>query len=93
MSRSRRKTPKMGRTTAVSEKADKVAAHRRARRATKVATDVVARECEDVPVLEVDHPRTGDWEFAKDGKPWFGPGARWRLGIYGVAKRKSLLRK
>ena len=93
MSRSRSKTPKKGIAAAASEKADKVAAHRRARRATKVATEVVAREGEDVPILEVDRPRTGDWEFAKDGKIWFGPGARWRLGIYGVAKRKSLLRK
>jgi hypothetical protein len=89
MSRSRRKTPKKGITTAASEKAEKVKAHRRARRATKVATEVLTREGEDAPLLEVEHPRTGSWQFAKDGKHWFGPGG----GHWWIPKRKSLLRK
>jgi hypothetical protein len=89
MSRSRRKTPKMGITMAASEKAEKVQAHRRVRRATKVATEMLALEGEDAPVLEVEHPRTGSWQFVKDGKCWFGPGG----GLWWIPKRKSLLRK
>jgi hypothetical protein len=89
MSRSRRKTPKKGITAAASEKADKMNAHRRARRATKVAVEVEAREGDDGPIAEVEHPRSGSWRFAKDGKHWFEPGGeQWR-----IPKRKSLLRK
>jgi hypothetical protein len=76
-------------TTAASEKAEKVKAHRRARRATKVAVEVEAREGDDAPIAEVEHPRSGSWQFAKDGKRWFGPGG----GHSSIPKRKPLLRK
>jgi len=74
MSRSRRKTPKIGRTTAASEKADKVEAHRRTRHAAKIAVKAAAREGEDAAIVEDEHPRSGQWQFGKDGKIWVGTG-------------------
>lgn len=82
MSRSKRKTPKLGITTAESEKADKVAAHRRTRHAAKIAVHVSAHKDDVGAVAEDEHPRSGQWQFAKDGKRWLGPGVsegrRWR---------------
>ena len=82
MSRSRRKTPKLGITTAESEKAEKVAAHRRSRHTAKSAVKVTARKDEDGAGAEREHARSGQWQFAKDGKRWIGPGIsegrRWR---------------
>jgi hypothetical protein len=75
MSRSRRKTPKIAITTAHTEKADKVEAHRRRRHATRIAVQAAVREGKDGVVTEAEHPRSGQWRFAKDGKRWFGPGA------------------
>ena len=70
MSRSRRKTPIVGLTTSPSEKTDKVIAHRRARHAVKTAVDAAACKGDDAPPAE--HPRSGQWTFAKDGKRWIG---------------------
>jgi hypothetical protein len=83
MSRSRRKTPKVAITSAHTEKADKVKAHRRGRHATRIAVQAAAREGEDAVVADDEHPRSGQWQFAKDGKRWVGPGIsegrRWRI--------------
>jgi hypothetical protein len=70
MSRSRRKTPKVGLSTAASEKDDKAIAHRRARHAIKQA--LTAADDPDVVLAEPEHPRSGGWIFSKDGKRWIG---------------------
>lgn len=67
MSRSRRKTPSRGITTAESEKADKAASHRRLRRAVRrVVVDLDA-------VMPVERQLTNPWSMAKDGKRRFDP--------------------
>jgi|GraSoiStandDraft_4_1057263.scaffolds.fasta_scaffold1884296_2 hypothetical protein len=72
MSRSRRSTPIVGLTTSASEKTDKVMAHRRLRHAVKTAVAATVREDGDAPTAETEHPRSGQWTFAKDGKRWIG---------------------
>lgn len=73
MSRSTRKTPVRGITTADSEKADKAAAHRKIRRAVRVAvkqgTDLLPHE------RELSNP----WSMDKDGKFRFDPQANPKL--------------
>jgi hypothetical protein len=68
MARSKRKTPVSGVTMAVSEKADKVASHRRHRKALKQAL---------VPTLETPLPLerelTNRRSMAKEGKWRFDP--------------------
>lgn len=63
MSRSRRRTPVFGNTVAGSEKQDKVAAHRRTRRAERTAL-AVGREPPDRRLTE------DPWTWAKDGRQW-----------------------
>jgi hypothetical protein len=72
MSRSRRKTPIVGLTLSKSEKSDKTIAHRRGRRAIKIAVGAAARDGGEAPQAEKEHPRSGQWTFAKDGKRWIG---------------------
>ena len=71
MSRSRKKTPVCGITTARSEKQDKRLANRRLRRGQKQA---VERGDELLPLMR---EKSNVWSFAKDGrqmidtsKPW-----------------------
>ena len=69
MSRSRRRTPIAGITSATSEKADKQAAHRRERRKLRS----VLRPASDVPeVLPVPRDVSNPWAMAKDGKLYYG---------------------
>lgn len=68
MSRSRRRTPKVGITTARSEKQDKLQAHRDERRKVKVALAQGATEHELPHRREVSDP----WLMAKDGKAYLG---------------------
>lgn len=77
MSRSVRRTPILGITTAVSEKSDKQKANRRYRRAEHVG---LARRDEIFPDRR---ELTDPWTMAKDGKKWFG----------GALLRQSLMRK
>lgn len=71
MSRSRRKSPYTGLTTAESDKDDKRRAHRALRRAEK---DALRRGAETHPRLrEVSNAYT----FAKDGKQEIDPDSRW----------------
>ena len=73
MTRSRKKTPITGMNRARSEKADKVAAHRRERRTvrTRVKTDP------DPDALPRRREVSNVWAYAKDGKvykkPWLRP--------------------
>lgn len=62
MSRSRKKTPKRGLTTAKSEKRDKRIANRKFRRKTKIQNTL--GESDFVKLREVSNV----WEFDKDGK-------------------------
>ena len=66
VSRSRRKTPIFGFTCAESEKRDKVIAHRRERRAVRVAI------ASDADLLPVTRDVSNENRFAKDGKHWSG---------------------
>jgi hypothetical protein len=75
MSRSRRNTPKVPITNAASEKANKVEVHRRTRHAAKITVQAAVHEGEDAEIAENEHPRSGGWRFAKDGKVWIGTGA------------------
>lgn len=72
MSRSRRRTPKRGITTARSEKQDKVSAHRTERRTVRVALAQGAAEHELPHRREVSDP----WLMAKDGKAYLGQKAQ-----------------
>lgn len=66
MARSKRKTSITGITTAVSEKSDKVASHRRIRRVVKQA---ITPELETP--LPLERELTNTWSMAKDGKTYF----------------------
>ncbi len=71
MSRSLRRSPICGVTTAASEKQDKRLAHRRLRSATRVAM-----AADHVGVLPVPREVSDPWDMAKDGKLRFDP-QRW----------------
>jgi hypothetical protein len=64
MTRSRKKTPMFGISTSVSEKADKVAAHKRERRQVRTRLRVEP----DAPVLPHRREISDVWAYAKDGK-------------------------
>lgn len=70
MSRSRRKNPFRGITTSESEKADKVAGHRKVRRAVKRAV-----QAKPDGLLPHERELTSPWSMAKDGKFRFDPRA------------------
>lgn len=77
MSRSFKKTPVFGNTTARSEKADKVIAHGKERahvRTTLKGSD----DLEAVQLSTKAHAHSNVWDFAKDGKH-FVPNLRVRL--------------
>jgi hypothetical protein len=65
MSRSRRKTPIRGITTAASDKSSKVASHRRIRRSVRQMA------LENNTLLPIERQLTNSWSFNKDGKKWF----------------------
>jgi hypothetical protein len=67
LSRSRKKTPITGITTARSEKQDKRLANRKLRRKTRQAL-----RCRDLDVLPVLREVSNVWCMDKDGKFWFG---------------------
>ena len=64
MSRSKRKTPVRGNTTAASEKQSKLVANRKLRRLTNKA---LKGERETLPLLKEVSDR---WNFEKDGKKY-----------------------
>jgi hypothetical protein len=67
MSRSCRKTPIVGITTAASEKRDKQLANRRLRRVVKR----VLRDEPEAQVLPLKREVSDVWAMDKDGKRWF----------------------
>ena len=73
MTRSKRKTPKLAITCAESEKDDKRIAARRERARITSKLSVHATSEPDFDLFEHgEHPRTGHWVFAKDGKYYAG---------------------
>ena len=72
MSRSKRRTPVIGITTAETEKAYKAAAHRSERRTAR--TKIKSGRPDDIP-----HPKKfGDpWGAPKDGKQMVDPKSKW----------------
>ncbi|MFT4247648.1 MAG: hypothetical protein QM581_06360 [Pseudomonas sp.] len=68
MSRSRRKTPVMGITTAHSDKPFKVAEHQRERSAVRRALAVTSDDASVPPARAFG----SSWKSPKDGKAWFG---------------------
>jgi hypothetical protein len=66
MSRSARKVPKCGITAARSEKGDKVAAHRRERRAVRSRLQAAPSP----EILPTRRELSNVWDFAKDGKQY-----------------------
>jgi hypothetical protein len=78
MSRSRRKTPKVGITNSASDKLGKQFAARRERRWIGAHLDPQVATVEDFEIVpEHEHHRHGQWIFPKDGKVWIG-NSRWR---------------
>lgn len=71
MSRSRRKTPIFGHTTARSEADDKRLWHKRWRSRERDQLAVLKPDSDPVPVHR--HAVSSTWDMAKDGKSWFGP--------------------
>lgn len=74
MSRSRKKTPIAGVTTAQSEKADKQRSSRSNRRANKVILQKAKYQfLEDLDHLVMELPRetVSIWSFSKDGKHYY----------------------
>jgi len=70
MSRSKRKIPICGNTTAVSEKEDKQLWHRRWRRNERQKLTGLD-DAEDYQTIS-KRSVSSTWEFDKDGKSWFG---------------------
>ena len=68
MARSRRKTPASGITTAVSDKSDKQASHRKIRRAIRQIVPL-----QHDPILPLEKQLTNQYSLAKDGKARFDP--------------------
>jgi hypothetical protein len=66
MSRSRKKTPKLGFSSSDSEKQDKLTVHRKERRGARQ----VLQASKDSEAISGEHKRSGGWNFAKDGKRW-----------------------
>jgi hypothetical protein len=75
MSRSYRKTPIRGVTTAESEKLDKQLANRRLRRVVKQ----VLKDEPDAQVLPHKREVSDVWAMDKDGKCWFDVGRSTKL--------------
>jgi len=76
MSRSRRRTPVCGITTAQSEKQDKVAAHRRERRRVHAVLATMLAPEPACDVLPHRRELSNVWSYAKDGKQYLGPRPR-----------------
>jgi len=64
MTRSRKKAPVIGISTSTSEKADKVAAHRKERRKVHVTLKTTG----DQDALPLRNEVSNVWAYAKDGK-------------------------
>lgn len=84
MSRSFRKTPIVGNTTARSEKHDKKEWHQRHRHAVrqKLRTIDDLDEYQDIDIRESSNP----WSMSKDGRHYMTGFSRWRNEKYDISK-------
>lgn len=89
MSRSRRKTPIFGHTTARSEVHDKRLWHKRWRSRERDQLATVGPDGEIMPIHR--HTVSSTWDMAKDGKSWFGP-RRQQLAAERMAAGRSKLK-
>lgn len=89
MSRSHRKTPIFGHTTARSEADDKRLWHKRWRARERDQLSGVGANSDPLPVHR--HPVSSTWDMAKDGKSWFAP-QRQRAIAQHVAARKTAIK-
>ena len=77
MSRSKRKTPKCGNTTAKSEKQDKILSHRK----TRAVERKEMLKPEDAATPPIHHrDNTDPWSMGSDGKQRFDP-EKWPKGM------------
>ena len=88
MSRSIRKTPIFGHTTARSEADDKRLWHKRWRTSERGQLASIGPETDHVTVNRTAVSST--WDMAKDGKYWFGP-SRQREVAERIAARRTRL--
>lgn len=88
MSRSLRKTPIFGHTTARSEAHDKRQWHKRLRAGERSQLAVVGPETDHVAVHR--NAVSSTWDMAKDGKYWFAP-SRQVVVSEPIAARRSRL--
>ena len=86
MSRSHRKTPIFGHTTARSEAGDKRLWHKRWRARERDQLSSVGTSSDLMPVHRREVSST--WDMAKDGKSWFAPHRQVVIAQY-VAERKA----
>lgn len=86
MSRSHRKTPIFGHTSARSEADDKRLWHKRWRARERDQLSSVGANSDLMPVHR--HTVSSTWDMAKDGKSWFAP-QRQRAIAQRVAERKT----
>ena len=73
MSGSRRKTPVCGITSAASEKADKLAWHRRFRRVSRQRIVQAGEDADASAPLSQPKDVSNPWSMSKDGKRRFEP--------------------
>ncbi len=89
MSRSRRKTPIFGYTTARSESDDKRRWHKRWRSRERDQLASFGPDGDPLPVHRQAVSST--WEMAKDGKHWFDPRRQREVAERIAARRSRLL--
>lgn len=87
MSRSRRKTPIFGHTTARSEAADKRLWHKRWRAREREQLSGAGLDSDPLPVHR--HDVSSTWDMAKDGKSWFAPRRQQQVAERVVARRSQ----
>lgn len=88
MSRSRRKTPVFGHTTARSEADDKRLWHQRWR--ARERDQLAGCGPDDDPLPVHRHAVSNTWDMAKDGKHWFSPRCQQSLAERLAARRSTL---
>ncbi len=88
MSRSRRKTPIFGHTSARSEADDKRLWHKRWRSRERDQLAVLEPDADPLPVHR--QAVSSPWSMAKDGKHWFDPRLQREMAELIAARRSQL---
>lgn len=90
MSRSRRKTPIFGHTSARSEAHDKRLWHKRWRSRERDRLTVIGSDAEHQTIHQ--HEVSDTWSMAKDGKGWIGPSRQHEIAVQ-IATRRTRLKR